>query len=213
MAGPIMNPIRRIISSLFILLFSLSMAITLTIWISPFIYSMIISWFNLEATAGLTHDDLMLNYQVIINYLMNPSIEHLQMPFFSMSEGGRVHFEEVKVLFFINFVIDGSLLIAVIYCIHNIRKNSYQLYMQSCFYFHLAFPLILLFFIIVSFDQVFILFHRFLFNNELWLFNPLTDPVITVLPQNFFMILFILALLIYELIILFIRFIVNWGRL
>lgn len=207
-----MNPINRILSSVFILLFSLSFAITLTILISPTIYSLIISWFSLETISGLTREELMINYQVIIDYLVNPSVDQLQMPFFSMSESGRVHFEEVKVLFFINFVLNSILLLVVIYIVQLIRNNNYQLYMQSSFYINLAFPLFLLFFIILAFDQVFILFHRFLFNNELWLFNPLTDPVITVLPQNFFMILFIVALLMYELIILILRFMVNWGK-
>ncbi|XJS11452.1 TIGR01906 family membrane protein [Aerococcaceae bacterium WGS1372] len=208
-----MNVLMRGLSGLIFLLFSLSFAITITIFVSPLVYNLVIQWFNLEQLSGLTSEELMINYQVIMNYLINPKVDQLQMPFFSMSEGGRIHFEETKVLFFINFVITGVLLAVVIYMVYKIRTNNLQLYMQTSFYINLAFPLILLFFIFVAFDQLFILFHRFLFNNELWLFNPLTDPVITVLPQNLFMILFILALLIYELIVLVMRMVVNWRNL
>lgn len=206
------DSLKRIVSGLLLLLFSLSSAIILTTLISPLLYPLIIQWFNLEQISGLSSEALTINYQVIVDYLINPSIEFLQMPYFSMSESGRIHFEEVKVLFFINFVLFGILLACAICIIYRIRKNYLQMHMQGVFVFNLAFPLILLFFIIVAFDQVFVLFHQVLFNNELWLFNPLTDPVINVLPQEFFMILFILVLLVYEAIVLIIRGIVYWGK-
>lgn len=38
----------------------------------------------------------------------------------------------------------------------------------------------------LDFNRAFILFHRLLFTNELWLMDPETDLMIQMLPQNFF---------------------------
>lgn len=207
-----MDILKRIVSSLVILLFAICSSITAVIFISPFLYRLCIGWFNLTDISGLTQAQLLENYDTMLSYLVNPTVHDLNMPYFSMSEGGAQHFEEVKVLFFINFVILVILFLLTIWVISYIKKRNWQLVMAPHFTFKLAFPLILLFFIVVAFDQVFILFHQLLFNNDLWLFNPLEDPVITVLPQEFFMMLFIIALLVYELIILAIRKIVYWNK-
>ena len=39
----------------------------------------------------------------------------------------------------------------------------------------------------IDFDRSFVLFHKIFFNNNYWLFDPTTDPVITMLPDTFFM--------------------------
>ena len=50
------------------------------------------------------------------------------------------------------------------------------------------------FFMLIGFDQFFIAFHGLFFNNDAWLFNPLTDPIINALPEAYFMHCFILFL-------------------
>ena len=50
----------------------------------------------------------------------------------------------------------------------------------------------------LDFDAAFTIFHRIFFpGKDNWLFNPFTDPIITLLPQDFFLhcALLILALL------------------
>lgn len=207
-----MNKVIQALISFTMLLCAISGAITTVIFISGPIYSFSINWFNLTTISGLTHEALMDNYYVILQYLINPTINQLSMPYFSMSLGGAQHFEEVKVLFFINFILLLILLILTVWFIRIIRKNHWQIEMAPLFSLKMIFPLILLFFIVIAFDKVFVIFHQLLFNNELWLFNPLEDPVITVLPQEFFMILFVIALLIYEVIILGIRTVVYWNK-
>ncbi|HCM13569.1 MAG TPA: TIGR01906 family membrane protein, partial [Lachnospiraceae bacterium] len=40
----------------------------------------------------------------------------------------------------------------------------------------------------VDFDTSFVIFHKLLFfNNNDWLFNPVTDPVINILPETYFL--------------------------
>jgi integral membrane protein (TIGR01906 family) len=39
----------------------------------------------------------------------------------------------------------------------------------------------------IDFDKTFILFHQIAFSNNDWYFDPLTDPVILILPHSFFL--------------------------
>ena len=38
----------------------------------------------------------------------------------------------------------------------------------------------------LAWDRFFVLFHELSFGNDLWLFDPAVDPVINVLPDQFF---------------------------
>ena len=39
----------------------------------------------------------------------------------------------------------------------------------------------------IDFDTTFLIFHRLFFDNDYWLFDPITDPVINILPSAFFL--------------------------
>lgn len=193
--------LKQFFATMLFIFTSLTLAISGVIVTSPIIYSLAIKWFDLSAVSGLSHEQLMENYNVLISYLVNPAIEALEMPYFSSSENGLFHFEEVKFLFLMCFVVAIVGVIASVVIILWIHKQKLQPWMERWFIVAIAFPLILLFLIVVAFDQVFLLFHQILFRNDLWLFSPVTDPVITVLPESLFMILFVVAILIYEVII------------
>ena len=197
--------LKQFFATMLFIFTSLTLAISGVIVTSPIIYSLAIKWFDLSAVSGLSHEQLMENYNVLISYLVNPAIETLEMPYFSSSENGLFHFEEVKFLFLMCFVVAIVGVIASVVIILWIHKQKLQPWMERWFIVAIAFPLILLFLIVVAFDQVFLLFHQILFRNDLWLFSPVTDPVITVLPESLFMILFVVAILIYEVLIYLIR--------
>lgn len=202
--------LKQFFATMLFIFTSLTLAISGVIVTSPIIYSLAIKWFDLSAVSGLSHEQLMENYNVLISYLVNPAIEALEMPYFSSSENGLFHFEEVKFLFLMCFVVAIVGVIASVITILWIHKQKLQPWMGRWFIIAIAFPLILLFLIVVAFDQVFLLFHQILFRNDLWLFSPVTDPVITVLPESLFMILFVVAILIYEVIIYLKRFTVLY---
>ena len=48
-------------------------------------------------------------------------------------------------------------------------------------------PFTLAVLIYANFNKVFIAFHKLAFNNDYWIFNYKTDPIITFLPEDFFM--------------------------
>ena len=39
---------------------------------------------------------------------------------------------------------------------------------------------------LINFDKTFMIFHEIMFDNDYWIFDPLKDPVINILPQEFF---------------------------
>ena len=41
--------------------------------------------------------------------------------------------------------------------------------------------------IAANWDRAFVLFHQVVFRNDLWIFDPAEDPVITILPDTFFL--------------------------
>ncbi len=47
-------------------------------------------------------------------------------------------------------------------------------------------PLLLTVPILLNFEKSFIIFHKLLFRNDYWIFNPDLDPVINILPEEFF---------------------------
>ncbi len=50
-----------------------------------------------------------------------------------------------------------------------------------------------LFFIASFFNTLFIKFHELFFNNDAWIFDPKKDPIILALPEEFFMVCFIVV--------------------
>ncbi len=44
----------------------------------------------------------------------------------------------------------------------------------------------LLLVVMLDFNDVFIIFHELLFQNRDWIFDPRQDPVINVLPDQYF---------------------------
>lgn len=170
-----------------------------TVAVSPIVYSLYSQMANLGAAVGLTHEQLMENYYSIWSYLFSPIQQTFSMPYFSSSEAGAQHFHDVKIIIWIALIL-WILLVGVLlwWLFHYWKKREYKLWRQYYARIIQWFPVGLLCLIVVAFDKVFILFHKLLFSNDLWLFDVNLDPVILVLPQSFFMICFVVALVLYE---------------
>ena len=48
-------------------------------------------------------------------------------------------------------------------------------------------PLIVGLLLAIDFDKAFTVFHKMFFKNDYWIFDPITDPVINILPSAFFL--------------------------
>ena len=52
-------------------------------------------------------------------------------------------------------------------------------------YFNNHFPIALMLPIVINFEKSFVIFHKLLFSNDYWVFDPEKDPIILMLPEEF----------------------------
>lgn len=186
---------------LFILPFFLSLAVSLTIVMAGPIYGLYTGWVDLHSQVGLTPDKIQEELEGIIRYLIDTRLDQLRLTYFPASSGGLQHFQDVKMLVQWNFIFSLVGLVVIGWSWLEMKKKGIYQY-QKGFQFLMIFPLLLLVMIIFSFDQLFYVFHQVLFTNDLWLFSPVTDPIILVLPSELFALYFFVAIVCYEGIIL-----------
>lgn len=177
------NILTGILYMLFILSFSVIITLNLRV-----IYYQEIDRLNLTEISGLTKEEIRENYDALIDYNSMFHQGPLVFPSLSMSEPGRIHFEEVKRIFvFVQYLCILSFLgaLAMTVWILLARRNPGFLKLASGL--TLAVPAVLGGLIALNWEQFFVTFHHIFFNNDYWIFDPATDPVITILPDAFFM--------------------------
>ena len=182
------------------LLFLLSLAILATIYLAWFLYPFEISWLNLTNRVHLKSDIIQYNFHILMDYLTNPFNPVLEMPDFPSSESGLHHFVVVKGLFHLaQGVAIVTLPIFYLFWKQVIQKGFLSLYRRGLLIM-LSLPLVLgLVGVFIGFEQFFTLFHQILFvGDDTWLFDPAKDPVILILPEDFFLHCFILFFVTYE---------------
>lgn len=184
------------------LLFLLSLSILLTIYLAWFMYPQEISWLHLTSRVPFQPQTIQHNFNVLMDYLTNPLNQALKMPDFPSSPSGIHHFAVVKGLFHLaQGVAIVTLPIFYLFWKQVIQKGFLFLYRRGLLIM-LSLPLVLgLVGIFVGFEQFFTLFHQILFvGDDTWLFDPAKDPVILILPEDFFLHAFLLFFCLYELI-------------
>ncbi len=169
---------------LFLLIVSASVTITLNF--RPLYYADIYL-LNLTETTGRTYDDIRANYDALIDYNSLFNNETLSFPSCDISETGRIHFEEVKVIFDIFGKTAIFTLILTIVAFLFIRRRGYYLWFKLAGILGIVVPIVLGLMVAINWEYVFITFHHLAFDNDYWLFDETTDPIITLLPDTFFM--------------------------
>ncbi len=137
--------------------------------------------------SGYSKEEVRENYDALIAYNMAWKDGELSLPTIPMSENGKIHFEEVKDIFDIFKCLAlfcGSL--GVLGIVVMARKKEYR-YLKMTAIFSSTLPIVLGVLVALFWEPVFMLFHELFFDNDYWLFDPKTDPVINILPDEFFM--------------------------
>jgi len=190
-------------------LFLVSLSVTLVLNLRC-IYYFDIGYLDLENETGYSEEVIRANYDALIDYnLLFKGGEELEFPDFPMSENAATHFREVKRIFValqVMLLVTGAVLAA--FCVgiairhKRLRKDSStggksRLQKQSRLaanvgalkllsVFTFAIPIVLGILAAANWDSFFVRFHELFFNNDYWLFDPVTDPVILILPDEFF---------------------------
>ncbi|BAL62015.1 TIGR01906 family membrane protein [Melissococcus plutonius] len=180
-----------------IILTIISLSITITINFRP-LYIADMTYLKIPSMVMMSRATILKNFDHLMGYLNNPFVKKLFLPNFSMSKNGASHFYEVKRLFLFCYSVLGiTWLPSSLYLYYFWHKKRFWRLMQP-FRLLLWGPIILIVVVMFNFEQFFIFFHQFLFNNNDWMFNPVTDPVINILPAEFFLHCFILCFILLE---------------
>jgi len=129
----------------------------------------------------------MLNYRAVMRFLSPFSNAPFSLPTLPFSASGAQHFADCKPLFNGVYLLGAIGLAGFAVLLFALRKQNKRVYWLTSGITTLAAPLALLLYMAVDFDRVFTLFHKVFFNNDLWLFDPQTDPIIKIMPESFFM--------------------------
>ncbi|MFD1419048.1 TIGR01906 family membrane protein [Companilactobacillus keshanensis] len=172
--------------------FIFTFAITVTIFASYPLFMFAIKHYYLEQAVNLSFGKIMHNYSQMMNYLINPFSGKFHLSDFQSSVAGRTHFADTKNLFMLNFCV---LIVSGIYLWFQRQKRAY---FNQVFKYIAIGGIILAILMAVNFDGFFVVFHEVLFRNSDWLFDPNKDPVINILPEEFFTQCFVLFFILFE---------------
>ncbi len=186
-------------SRLFTVLFAIAIGLTLLtfsiavpIFCRPFYYSQIDS-LDLVEDTGYSEEEIKTAYDEMLDYCIGTQRE-FSVGDLKWSESGASHFEDVRVLFILDYVVlfCGVAAIIVLLVLKRMLriKCAPILRRGPCFW---SGAVLLVAFLVIGgyaatdFDRFFTVFHHVFFpGKENWLFDPVTDPIITLLPEVFF---------------------------
>lgn len=178
--------LSQFLLSVILTLTMISLAVVLTLACKPLFY-LDIQALHLPERTGYSEQEIRENYDTLIDYNLSFGDELLELPTLAMSESGRIHFEEVKAIFnlFKYMAIFGALASAA-GILWQCRKQCYG-FLKLTAILSVALPVVIGAAVALNWDWAFVTFHHIAFNNDYWLFDPATDPVIDILPDAFFL--------------------------
>ena len=181
-----MKKISNLILAFLMSLFIITSIVKFTVLFKP-LYYFDIKHLNIPILSGMSEEEIKLNYDYLIKYNTSYRDYEFNMPTLKSSIQGKIHFEEVrdvfKVLNKIN-IISGVISVLGIYIV--LKKKEIKI-IKYAGIISILIPIFLVIPITIQFEKSFEIFHRLIFNNDYWIFDPSKDPVINMLPAEFFL--------------------------
>lgn len=184
--------VRRWLVALSVFLFLLSSGIVFVIFFEP-LFQWSIGWFGLQMSTAMSTETLMHNYHVLIQYLTRPWISNLVMPDFPSSAQGLFHFMEVKRLFMVDFVVFAISGVTSVWSLRYLYRGGQLWQLLAPLRVLFLVPIVVVVALVSFFDVIFVKFHEVFFHNSAWIFDPRMDPIIEALPEQFFMLCFVIV--------------------
>jgi integral membrane protein (TIGR01906 family) len=125
-------------------------------------------------------------YQALIAYNLPGGPDTLVFPGLPSSENALQHFVEAKEIFMV-FQIGLWIGLAISVCGIILLRKRRPLYLKYAGILSLAFPASIGLCALLFWQQFFVLFHQLFFRNDFWLFDAVTDPIILLLPDQYFL--------------------------
>lgn len=191
----IMNRKKDIVTALCLTIFIITFAICFTVFFKP-LYYFDIQYLNIDKMVSMNIETIKKNYDILIQYQSIFYQKELIFPDFIMSYTGKIHFEEVKKIFEAIQILCLLSAILSFFRIRSHKKEKEYEYLKLTSFFSIVIPSFIGMLASINFDQAFIIFHKIFFRNNYWLFDYQSDPIIRILPQDFFMHCFIFIIVI-----------------
>jgi len=172
--------------------FILTVSIAVPILLRPFYYAHITP-LELEASTGLSRAQITQAYDEMMDFCIGRT-NSFSAGILPHSQSGRDHFADVRDLFLVDLraaVLSGVLLLGWTLIRRGCSVQPYR-FMKRGFSFWGCIGLGGAFLVVgglaaTNFSRAFVLFHALFFpGKDNWLFDPQTDPIIRILPQEFF---------------------------
>lgn len=181
-----------------LVLFMLTFSIGLPIY-CRFFYYIQIKTLNLpEAAAAYGIDagynEIKTAYDQILDFCTLPN-RPFASGIFEMSESGKSHFADCKILFDLNLagiIVSGAITLTLVLLnrfkvIELVRVKGHRAYLISAV-IAVALPVVIGALAAIDFEKAFEVFHGIFFPGKTnWTFDPLCDQIIIVMPEQFFM--------------------------
>lgn len=178
---------NNIVLPIILMIMVISGAVTFTVFFTP-LYYLDVKILDIPGQSGYSLDLISRNYDTLINYMSVFNHGELAFPDLAMSPMGKIHFEEVKNIFVIlQILLPITAAVGIPWSIYLYRKKHERFFFKIAGIITLALPVFLGIWAAINFDSLFITFHKIAFRNDYWIFYPSLDPVINILPEEFFM--------------------------
>lgn len=195
--------ISKLLLTIFLFLFIFTSSVKITLNFKALYYSDI-THLNIEKYTDLNREQIKSTYDYLIYYINTSKPIEFKIPLLPSSKEAIIHFEEVKNLFSkLNFLLFISS-ISTAFGIYFMSKYKDFLPLKWCSNMLLLSCLFILSIFFINFNKAFDTFHEIIFNNNYWLFSPQTDPVINILPEEYFLhcsILIVFLILLWSLVL------------
>lgn len=176
----------NILTAMIYMLFIISFSVVIVLNFRPLYYSDI-DRLGIEDFSGLPKEKIKENYDSLISYNSMFNNEELSFPDLAMSENGKIHFEEVKDIFVaVQYLCIITFIAAAALTLWKRHSKNYG-FLKLASLFTIIIPLLLGILIAMNWENFFVTFHHIFFNNDYWIFDASTDPIINLLPDTFFM--------------------------
>lgn len=197
-------PVLEFFTAFVLMVFAITFSIIFTLNFKP-LYYFDVDYLSISASSGFSKDLILQNYDILITYNSIFSNKDLIFEGLAMSATGKIHFEEVRDIFvIISYLCLISSLLSALFVLLNIRKKKINFFLWASIGTVLI-PIFVGLIMYSNWDFFFTFVHKILFRNDYWYFDPVTDPIIRILPNEFFMhcaILIVIVILFFSVIFL-----------
>ena len=166
-----------------VLLFTTALGLAF-IHLTDFPYSSDIDKLNICETSGFSREEIMQNYNAMLQYLSPFSTAKFYLPTMKYSVSGSYHFSQCKALFNIVYLLGfaSAIFLVILFA----KKVVSRLTLRISAIITILIPLLLNCAFSMNTDKAFEVFHLILFEGKSWIFDPKLDEIIKILPVDYF---------------------------